>query len=221
MKRVIFVPTSHIAEQSLIAVQHAIEKENPDCVAVELDKNRYYTLKSQFKSSNMEALKTLGVITFFIYFFMKSIQSWLGAKVGIFPGTEMISAVDESVKRKIPVVFIDQDVRATFFKIKNIPKKEKLKLLWFLIKVPVIIPLSKFFKSSKKIDLRKVPSKEIISEAMQLFEDEFPVFYKILVTDRNIYMANNVKKLLERFDSIVVVIGAGHYVGMKEILSRN
>ncbi|MBU0899145.1 MAG: TraB/GumN family protein [Nanoarchaeota archaeon] len=219
MKRIVFVPTSHIAEQSLLAVRHAIEKEEPDCVAIELDRNRYHALLHG-KQSNMDALKSLGFITFLIFFFMKTLQSWLGKKVGIFPGSEMLGAIKEAQKKEIPVVFIDRDIRLTFIEIQRMPKKEKLRILWLLIRSPLLIFLSKFSRSSKKIDLRKVPEKEIISEAMQVFKKEFPIFYKILVSDRNIIMAQRIKTLSERFDKIVVVIGAGHYEGIMKILGK-
>lgn len=218
MKKVIFVPTSHIAEQSLLAVRGAIEKEKPDCVAVELDQNRYYAMQHQGEQSGMDTLKALGFTTFLIFFFMKRIQTWLGKKVGIFPGSEMLGAVNEARKKEIPVVFIDRDIRLTFLEIQKMPRLEKLKLIWLLIKVPFLLPLSKLSRSKEKVDLSKVPKKEIISEAMQIFKKEFPIFYKILVSDRDIFMAERIKMLIQRFDRIVVVIGAGHYEGIMRIL---
>jgi len=217
MKRVVFVPTSHIAEQSIATVRQVIEDENPDCVAVELDTNRFFAMQ-RGEQSNTAALKTLGPTTFFVYFFMKNLQSWLGKKAGIFPGTEMLGAVKAAREKDITVVFIDKDIRLTFMEIKKMPAREKFKLLWFLVKASFAIPLSKFFGSSEKIDLRKIPEKEVISEAMTLFRKELPYFYRILVSERDRFMAQRINELLKRFDKIVVVIGAGHYRGIIKLL---
>ena len=45
MAKITIVPTSHIASQSIRMIQKAVEKENPDCIAVELDENRLRALK--------------------------------------------------------------------------------------------------------------------------------------------------------------------------------
>ena len=52
------------------------------------------------------------------------------------------------------------------------------------------------------------------------FQKTFPKLYKILVEDRNIYMANQLKELSKTHKKIVAVIGAGHRKGIKQILEN-
>ena len=89
---IVFVPTSHVARESLLNIRKAMEKK-PDCVAVELDPLRYHAMLSQEKGSAMDAVRSLGVFTFIIYWILRNLQQKLGKMTGIFPGTEMLEAV--------------------------------------------------------------------------------------------------------------------------------
>ena len=216
MSKIILIPTSHIASESVRKVKEVIEKEKPDCVAVELDINRLMSFK-QKQTSTLQTIKTLGPATFLIFWTMKKLQTWLGNKVGILPGSEMMTAVKIAHQNKIKVALIDQNIGLTFTKIQKIPFSEKAKLMWFLIKgVTIGLILSKIKKD--KIDLSKVPPKDLIEEAMLMLKTEFPHLFKALVTDRDKYMVNNIKNITKQFKKIVVVVGAGHYKGMKKLL---
>ncbi|MFQ5885336.1 MAG: TraB/GumN family protein, partial [Thermoplasmata archaeon] len=41
---------------------------------------------------------------------------------------------------------------------------------------------------------------------------------RILIDDRNVYMANAIRKLSEEFDSLVAVVGDGHVDGLSQLL---
>lgn len=216
MPKIILIPTSHIASQSVKKVKEVIEKEKPDCVAVELDMNRLMSFK-QKQASTLETIKALGPATFLIFWTMKKLQTWLGNKVGILPGSEMLTAVKIAQQNKIKVALIDQNIAVTFTNIQKIPFKEKAKLMWFFIRgVTIGLVLSKIKKD--KIDLSKLPQKDLIEEAMLMIKTEFPHLFKALVTDRDRYMVKNLKNISKHFEKIVVVIGAGHYKGMKKML---
>lgn len=219
MKKIILVPTSHVAKQSLEKVKEVIEKEKPDCVAVELDMNRYSAMKEQEKTSSLEALKTLGFMTFLLYWVLKKLQSWLGKKLGILPGSEMIQAVDVARKAGIKVALIDRDMRITLLRVKSISWKEKMKLLLFLFKgLTIDYFLLKIRKDGKAIDLNKVPPKELIEQAMEMMKKEFPQLYRVLVKERDEFMASRLKDMSSKFEKIVAVTGAGHTNGLQELL---
>ena len=218
MPRITIIPTSHIARESLEKVKETIEKEKPDCLAVELDIDRYHFLKSNEKGSLMEMIKNLGLFTSLIYFVLKKLQNYLGSKTGIIPGSEMIKAVDIGLSEGITVAFVDQNIGKTMFGIKKIKLSEKLKLFWILIKG--IFGMAFPFGKKTTIDLNKVPEKSLIDQAMSFLKKELPGFYRVLVEDRNRIMAKNLKELGKKFDNIVCVVGAGHEEGMKELLNK-
>jgi pheromone shutdown protein TraB len=219
MRKVILVPTSHIAEQSIREARKVIKEEKPDCVAVELDTDRYYSIKAEKSATNMELLKGLGFSTFLMYFVMKKIQTFLGNKVGILPGMDMVNAVDIASEKMIMVAFIDRDIRLTFLKLKDIPRREKFKLIWFVLKGIVAGPvLSKLGSKTYSIDLSKVPEKEIVNEAMAVMKSEFPYMYKVLVSERDRIMTGKLRELSKHHGKVVAFVGAGHYPGMKKLL---
>lgn len=210
--KIVIIPTSHIAKESVKKIKEVIEEEKPDCVAVELDTNRYYALKHK-RGSSFEAIKSIGFFTFIIYSILKRVQDSLGRKTGIFPGSDMLKAIEIARKNNIHVAFIDRDITETIVKIKQIPFKEKLKLMLYSILGSLNIGTSRI-----KIDLNKVPSRNLVKEAVKEFKKEFPCLYKVLVTERNKYMVNNLKCLSQRFKKIVVVVGAGHAEDIKNLL---
>ena len=73
-----------------------------------------------------------------------------------------------------------------------------------------------------QLDLKRVPTNELIEKMMGQLKGRYPSVYKSLVEDRNKYM---VKKLvgimrLHPEKKILVVVGAGHKKGMQELLLK-
>ncbi|NIO21297.1 MAG: hypothetical protein GTN76_11320 [Candidatus Aenigmarchaeota archaeon] len=220
MPKIILIPTSHIARESLENVRKIITKEKPECIALELDLNRYYALKAEEKerSGFWGMIKSFGIFTSLIYWILKKFQGYFGGKTGVLPGSEMLKGVEIAEELKLPFAFIDQPVERTFFNIKKIPLSEKLSLFWLLIKA--VFGLAYPFGKKVEIDLSKVPPKKLIEEAMKQFRKDLPGFYNVLVEERNAVMARNLKALAKKFDKIVCVIGAGHEKGLKKLLAQ-
>jgi pheromone shutdown-related protein TraB len=220
MANVVIVPTSHIAEESIRTVEKVIREEGPDCVAVELDLNRFIVLETG-EASNWEALKQLGPWTFLMFFVLKKVQSWLGRKVGIMPGSEMLRAVRIAERGGLHVEFIDRDIGLTLDRLRRVSWREKAKLLLFLFKGLTIDSLlaRAGFGKTVKIDLKKLPPSELIHQVMGIFKKEFPAMYRALVSERDAYMARRIVELLRTYHKIVVVVGAAHAIGIKKRLN--
>ncbi len=220
MPEIIFVPTSHVARESLENVRNIVSKEKPDCIALELDVNRYHALKAEEseRAGTIGMIKAFGLFTFLIFWVMKKLQNYFGGKTGILPGSEMLRGVEIAEEMGIPYAFIDQPIEETFMGIKEVPFSEKLGLIWMLIKAVfgVFCPFGK----KVEIDLNRLPTKKLIEHAMRQFRKELPNFYKVLVEDRNRHMASNLKILGKEFQKIVCVVGAGHEDGMRALLGQ-
>ena len=209
----ILVPTSHVAEESIQKIKEAIEKIKPDCVAVELDTNRYLALKSGQTSGKTN----LGFATNLIFILLKKLQEKVGDIVGVLPGSDMLTAVETAESMSIPVYFIDQDIQTTLESLKTLKLSEKLKLIKYALTASFYVYSG---RGKGKIDLTKVPPEELIDQAMDVFKITFPQLHKILVEDRNHYMSANLKKLSENYKTVVAVVGAGHYKGIKSLLEN-
>ena len=55
---------------------------------------------------------------------------------------------------------------------------------------------------------------------MDMFGNEFPTVKHVLIDERDIHMANAIKKLNEKYDNIAAVVGDGHIVGMEKQLKK-
>ncbi len=221
MAHTIILPTSHIAEESIKAVKRVISQEKPDCVAVELDINRFMSMEGG-EVSSWEAFKRLGPWTFTMFFVMKRVQSWLGKKVGIMPGSDMLSAVKAAEKEGVHVAFMDRDMAITLDRLSRVSWREKARLLLFLLRgLTLDTFLAKAGRGrSVRLDLRKVPPKDLIREVMGVLSREFPGIHRVLVSERDMYMARRLAGLSTRFEKIIAVVGAAHAPGLQRLLSR-
>src|SRR3989338_3562402 len=206
-QNLVLVGTSHIAIQSIKEVEEIIEKEKPEVVALELDKTRYYTLinKTERRKIGLKEMKIIGVKGFLFAKFGEYAEKKMGSMVGVSPGDEMIKAAEIASKNKCKIALIDQEIKITLKNFsKEITWREKFKFFFDIIKG--LLGIGKKIK----IDLTKVPEKELINEMLKTTKNRYPNLYKVLVEDRNKYMANKLNKLMKNYSKIVAVVGAGH-----------
>ncbi|MBW6462052.1 MAG: TraB/GumN family protein [DPANN group archaeon] len=211
------IGTSHIAKESLLKVDSSISSIKPDLVAVELDLARLRGLQ-QNKKGKMK----LPIVQKIIMLLLQKMQETLSKETGILPGQEMLDAVRHAKKADSRVALIDQRIDITINKLmRAMGLKEKVKLISYMVLGLLGIGASKVIPAKEGIDLNKIPESEFIDMAMVYMESSFPSIYKVLVEDRNWFMAHNLMKLSAEFENIVVVVGAGHVKGMRELLEED
>jgi len=198
--------TSHISQESISEIKKVVDKEKPDLIAIELDELR---LKALLGEKGIKRRRTP------LFFLMEKVQKYFGNKVEVIPGREMLEAYHVAQERKISVALIDQDITLTMSKIKKIPLKERLKIIFAML--AVFVPIKKS-KSDLEIDLQKVPSQEIIDTVLDQFKTFLPKFYQILIEDRNKLMARKLELLETEYEKIIAFVGAGHKKGMEKLL---
>jgi pheromone shutdown-related protein TraB len=218
-KNLTLVGTSHISKESKKQVVQTIVSSVPQFVAIELDKNRLKALLSNKKKGiSIKDVARIGIRGFLFALAGSWVQNRLAKMVGTKPGAEMKAAVVSAAKVKARVALIDQDITVTIKKLfKTITFREYFRIVWDVVKSP-------FVKNKEVIsfDLNKVPSEETIEKMVGLVKDRYPSIYKVLIHDRNVYMARRLIKLMNTHpeDKIVAVIGAGHQKGMLEIIKK-
>ena len=206
-QNLIIIGTSHIAPESLREVEKVILKEKPGLVALELDRKRLAALLSDKVSRpSIKDIRRVGLKGWLFAVIGGWIERKLGQKVGVSPGAEMLRAfhVAQSVGAK--VALIDQDIEVTLRRFsKALTWKEKGRLVADVFK-------GLLFGPKVKLDLRKVPSEKLIKKLISEVKKRYPNIYRVLVSERNDYMAHKLAILLQRFpdEQIVAVVGAGH-----------
>ena len=91
----VLVGTAHVSRESTDLVRQVIEAERPDCVCVELDRQRYEALSQQRRWESLDLKqvirdKQLG--TLLANLLLSSYQKKLGGALGVTPGTELLEA---------------------------------------------------------------------------------------------------------------------------------
>jgi len=223
MVKMQIIGTSHIASQSVNQIKRAFNAETkPDIVAIELDAARAKQIFDAPATPKMRDIFELGFMGYSFALIGGFVQRKFGAKVGLKPGEDMRTAIKEANHHARPLFFIDQPIQKT---LRNISKKmsfwEKSKLAFYALGI-VFVPLVGIFRRERKtLDLKKVPSGDVIEESIGALRKKFPGLYAALITDRNTYMVRNLKYLAARYPdkTILVVVGAGHKDAICEALT--
>ena len=217
-KNLLIIGTSHIAKQSIKEVQDIIAKQEPDIVALELDKKRLAALLSEQKGKvRVRDIKHVGLKGWLFSVIGAWVEKKLGDQVGVSPGSDMIAAFKTARKVKARVALIDQDIEVTLRRFsKELTWKEKWRFFVDIVKGLI------FRKTEIGFDLSTVPTQATISKLIKKVKKRYPNIYKVLITERNEVMASNLTNLLVRFpdEKIVAIVGAGHEKDILNLVKR-
>jgi pheromone shutdown-related protein TraB len=188
------IGTAHVSQESVDEVKDAIYEQQPEVVAIELDRNRYTRLKQEMMGietddtiSVTKIIKENKVGLFFTSTLLGYFQSKVGADVDVAPGSEMKGAIEASEDLGIPIALIDRDVNVTLQRALNkMGFIEKAKFLFGLL-------ASVFgFGDEEDVDIEDLKNPENIDELMEMFKDEAPSVHEVLVHERDAYLAGSI-----------------------------
>ena len=215
------IGTAHVSEESVNEVKEAIYEQQPDIVAIELDRGRYTKIKK--KMMGIEEDETISVTRIIkenkVGLFLTStllgyFQSKIGADVDVAPGSEMIGAIEASEDLQIPIALIDRDINTTLQRALNkMSFKEKIKFAYGLL-----LSIFGFDDEEEDIDIEELKNPENLDDLMEMFKDEAPSVYEVLVHERDAYLAARLMQLPQ--DKVVAVVGAGHKPGIERYLDN-
>lgn len=178
-------------------VKKEIKSRHPSVVAVELDRARYESLKSGERGGKLP----------FVYRMLAMIQKKIAKRYNVKVGQEMLSSIEAAKEIDSSIALIDLPAQRVFKKLLNsMSFKEKI----YLIIGSIIGLISGKGKIEKEI--KRYQDNE--DKYMDIMESQMPSISKILIDDRNKFMAKNMKDLEERFGSVVAVVGDGHISGL-------
>lgn len=216
--RLVLVGTAHVLKASVEEVEEAIKEHKPDVVAVELDEKRYEVLmnKKKWEETPVTDMIRGGKAFFFLaQVFLASIQRRLGKEFGAEPGSEMLAAIKSAEKNKIRVELVDRDITITMRKAwRTMGLREKFRLFWEFSKAMV-----GYSREEEEIDLEEIMNEDAITMMIEELREIAPSVTKILVYERDAYIAKKLSALSEE-GKVVAVVGAGHLKGIQENLSN-
>ena len=213
----IIVGTAHISRQSADLVREVIEREKPDTVCVELDEKRLKALSEKNRWENLDLrqiIKNKQLSTLIVNLVLSSYQKKLGEKLGVSPGTELMEAVQTANENSIPVELCDREVRVTLRRAwhsMNLWQKSKF----------LSVGLGGLFEKQELTEekLSELRNKDVLSEMMDEIGKAMPVLKKVIIDERDRYIAQKMKNSAGK--KIVSVVGAGHVKGILKFLESN
>ncbi|MFC2162966.1 TraB/GumN family protein [Candidatus Altiarchaeota archaeon] len=209
-RRITIVGTAHVSDVSVKQVQETIAKLKPDVVAIELCEHRFKAIKEEKKwdeTEITEVIKAGKTYLFLVQVLMANFQRQIGDKVGVKPGSEMLAAIKAGEEAGAKIELIDRDITITLKRAMGLASlREKLKLLEGLFNDIL------FGEDINEEVVERLKEKDILSELMEELSVETPSIKKVLVDERDDFMALSIASI--ESDNIVAVVGAGHVPGM-------
>jgi len=216
-REIFLVGTAHVSQESVDLVQQVIANEKPDCVCVELDDKRYEALSSRKRWESLdlkEIIKKKQLSTLLVNLILSSYQKKLGMQLGVIPGAELLQATREAEKHSIPVSLCDRDVRVT---LRRAWHQTSFLKKGYLLATLLVSLFDRTELTEEKLEQLK--KKDVLSELMAELGEAMPVLKRVLIDERDIYLAEKIK--MSAGKKLVAVVGAGHVEGIKKRIGED
>ncbi|WP_332882053.1 TraB/GumN family protein [Methanosarcina horonobensis] len=218
--KVVLIGTAHVSEKSVAEVRDAIRNLKPDIVAVELCRARYDSLKGNVPETNQLPIKEIltegKVYYYLVHWLLAYVQKKIGEDMGVKPGSEMISAIEEAEASGAKVALIDRDIQVTLQRFWGRMKfLEKVKMLGSLI--GGLIGIGR----GTEIDIDQITQQDVVTALVSELREFAPTAAETLIDERDAYLAGSILRTAAGGNkTIVAVIGAGHKPGVINYLKN-
>ena len=211
-KEIILIPTAHVSKESAQLVKQVIEEERPDSVCIELDEERYQSMKNPKAWENTDLVKVIkskrvGFLA--ANLFLGSYQKMIAKKLDTSVGSEMIQGMESAQEIGANLILADRSIQTTFLRIwRKLSFWEKAKLFTNLL-----LSADDDTEISDQ-DLQELMQKDMLESVMTGMRSEFPSIGEILIDERDRYLASKIKNAPGK--RVVAVLGGAHVSGVKE-----
>ncbi len=219
LSKIVLIGTAHVSEKSVSEVKATIRNLKPDIVAVELCRGRYDSLKGNIQESQIPIKDILSegkTFYFLIQWLLAYMQKKIGEDLGVKPGAEMLSAIEEAENIGANVALIDRDIHVTLQRFWGKMKfMEKIKMISSL--------LGSFIGIGKgaDIDIDKITEQDVVNALVDELRGFAPTAAEVLIDERDAYLAGSILRVAASGNkTMVVVIGAGHKPGVINYLKN-
>lgn len=211
------VGTAHVSDESRREVEAVLQAVDPDSVCVELCESRMKSLEDQDRWKNLNIIQVIRAgkgFLLFVNMVLHSFQKKIGLELDSAPGEEMMAAVNIAKEKGKTLVLADRDV--------NVTLSRAWKLSGFRGKLRILeVLLDSMFTNEevKKEDIEGLLKGEnLMNEAMGIFAEKLPAVKKVLIDERDEFLAENIRSAAGK--TVVAVIGKGHQAGIARRLAE-
>ncbi len=210
-KAITLIGTAHVSKESANSVQRVIEEEKPDTVCVELCESRYQSLmeKRQWQNTNLlKVIKEKKVFLLLSNLMLAYFQKKIGEKLGVRPGEEIMRAIQVAKSEGAHIYLADRDIRIT------LSRTWRLMNLWTKIKLLFqLITSMGEMDTIQEAEIEEMKKKDVLEMFLSEIGKSFPEVKRILIDERDQYLAQRIRTAPGR--KIVAVVGAGHVPGIQ------
>jgi pheromone shutdown protein TraB len=207
---IILIGTGHVFNLSQ-GLLNIFDEKQPEILCVELDKQRYDAL--MIKQSNPDEYKDMRKNVPIIYKLLSRFQDGMAKEYGVVAGEEMLTTINYAKSHQLPVAFIDMNAQRLFSRmLKSMSFSERIKLLFS--------GFAGFFVNKKRVEKEIGKIEKNFDKYLDEIGNKFPTIKRVLIDERNQYMAKKLEKANEKYERIVAVVGDGHIPGLSEILKK-
>lgn len=205
------VGTAHVSKQSVEDVRRAVEALKPDTICVELCPSRHQALTNPEAWRRMDIVKVIRqkkAPFLLAQLVLSSFYHRLGQHLGIQPGADMAEGVRQAEQTGAALVLADREVEITLKRVwRNLGFMEKFRMFSQLL-------LGLVFAHKVDDDLvEALKRKDQMAIIMDAFAESFPEVKRRLIDERDVYLAQKIRKAPGAI--VVAVVGAGHVQGIK------
>ena len=215
-RSVTLLGTAHVSLASAEEVRAAIRSGEFDAVAIELCPTRYQSLTDPDAMARMDLFQVLregkaGMVAANLA--LGAYQQRLAEQSGIQPGEEMRAAIEESRNADLPVQLVDRDIGITLRRVyRSVPWWQRLTLISGL--VASLISRQEVTRE----EIEELKEGDVLEATFAEFANRSRALYRVLIEERDRYMALRLMEADPSPGCTLVVIGAGHLAGMAQQL---
>ncbi len=215
-KTIHLIGTAHVSHTSSKEVKEYIDQIQPNSVCIELDSDRYASLKNPNRWENtniIDVIKQKKTGYMLANLILSSYQKRIAKKMDIQAGQEMIQGIESAKEVQAELVLADRKIQTTFSRIyRQLRLKEKLKLIYLLI--------SSIFDDEEvsEEDIENLKQSDMLEASLQEIGKQFPIVAKVLIHERDQTLAYYIKNAPG--PSVVAVLGAAHIPGVSQEIYR-
>lgn len=216
--KITILGTAHISQASADKVKELIATGEFDAVAIELCPSRHRAIVNPDLLSKMDLFQVIkkgqaSMVAASLA--LGAFQQRMAERLGIEPGAEMRTAINDAMEAKLPVLLIDREIGTTLKRIyRNVPWWRRMELYSGLLASIV----SRESVSAEEIE--KLKEGDVLESAFSQFAENERHLFKPLISERDEYMsARLLKESAENnYQHTLAVVGAGHMKGIEQIL---
>jgi len=203
--------TAHVSAASVAEIREAAARLAPDTVAIELCPARYEGMKqgAKWKETDLfRVLKEKKTAFFLSQLLLQSFYRRIGRKLDITPGADMMAAAEAAESLGARVALVDRNVSVTL--------KRAWGALSFWGKCKVFGMLFSSLFGEEDADeeaVEKLKERDNVAEAVEEMGKAFPAIKRVLIDERDAYLAEKIRTAPGR--NILAVVGAGHVAGIE------